>query len=163
MVCRLRKNEWLKGCRISASFLMGSKCETLKEQREIVTNQHGLPLVPVLGGQKGAKSACKKKKKKKKKSQEKKLLWDVYVLHRSSVQEQTSKSNLSRGSQSRLSDFDGVWGDALLGDRGNCMVKLSYSNLEIKLYRWIYVYTIKARLFRVHGSAKSVTIICNAV
>lgn len=27
------------------------------------------------------------------------------------------------------------WGDALLGDRGNCMVKLSCLNLESKLYR----------------------------
>lgn len=65
MVCRLRKNEGFKGCRISASFLIGSKRETLQEQREMATNQHALPLVPVLGGQKGAKSACKKKKKKK--------------------------------------------------------------------------------------------------
>ena len=65
MVRRLRKNEWLKGCKISVSFLIRSKCETLQEHREIVTSQHSLPLVLALGAQ-GTKSPCHKKKKKKK-------------------------------------------------------------------------------------------------
>lgn len=67
MVCRLRKNEWLKGGKTSISFVVGSKHETLQEHREIVTNEHSLPLVLLWKDRKAPNHLVIRKRRRKKK------------------------------------------------------------------------------------------------
>lgn len=166
MVWRLKKNEWLTGCKIRIKMR-----NTARTLGDCYKSTQIFCFVLALGGQKNTKTPCQTKEKEKGKGKgkgsgkgkgKKKLMWIFYFTQVFCVGADNQSKSIS-GIPENIFWFWWSVGPALLGDRSSCMVKLSYLNLEIKPCRWIYVYTIKVTLFRVHGSAKSVIIICNAV